>query len=702
MIAAMKSLLRFSVLAFVSVLTACGGSDASQKSSSGGGGTPTPTVSLSASPASISAGGTSTLTWSSTNATTCAATGSWSGTKAASGTEISSALNANATFSLSCTGAGGTAQASTSVTVTSSTPAPTVTISASPTSVASGAASTLTWSTTNATTCTASGAWSGTKATSGTSVSTGALTANSTFTLSCTGAGGTGQGSASVSVTGTTPAPTVTLSAAPTSVASGGTATLTWTTTNATSCTASGGWSGTKATAGTATSPAITTATTFTLSCTGAGGTAQNSVTVSIVGSTGVYPLHVDSSKRYLLDAQNRPFLITGDSPWSLIAELNDADAETYLETRRQQGFNTVMVNLIEHKFADNAPKDAAGDAPFTGEAFSTPNEAYFAHAETIISKANSKGMLVLLAPAYMGYQGGDEGWYQEMTAVGATKLRTYGQYVANRFKSYDNIIWVEGGDYDPPEKNLLRAVANGIKDVDTPGKWLQTFHGGRGTGALEFLSTTSDPWLTLNNIYTDTATVVSEARGQYSGSTMPFFLIEAGYESGTAGGDTDGAGVRAQAYQAVLSGSTGQMMGNWPVWYFGSGWQSALTKPAAATIGHLPELLNSSGISWWTLVPDTAGTVLTSAPGSGIDRQVATRAADGSVVLAYTTGAAMTIDMTKLAGPTVTARWFDPSTGSFTTITGSPFANTGSKTFTPSGSHSGGGSDFVLVLQSP
>ena len=96
--------------------------------------------------------------------------------------------------------------------------------------------------------------------------------------------------------------------------------------------------------------------------------------------------------------------------------------------------------------------------------------------------------------------------------ANGATKLRAYGQYVANRFRAYDNILWVQGGDYNAPDKTLARAVANGIRDIDTNGAWLQTYHGGRGTGALEFLNTTSDPWLSVNNIYTNTQTIVGEA----------------------------------------------------------------------------------------------------------------------------------------------------------------------------------------------
>jgi len=77
--------------------------------------------------------------------------------------------------------------------------APTVQISASPSSLTSGSSSTLTWSSTNASSCTASGAWSGTKAISG-SQSTGALTVNSTFTLTCTGTTGSTSRSTLVAV----------------------------------------------------------------------------------------------------------------------------------------------------------------------------------------------------------------------------------------------------------------------------------------------------------------------------------------------------------------------------------------------------------------------------------------------------------------------------------------------------------------------
>jgi hypothetical protein len=84
------------------------------------------------------------------------------------------------------------------------TPPPTVALSATPTSVTAGTASTLTWSSTNATSCTASGAWSGSQPTQG-STSTGALNQNSTYTLTCTGGGGSASALVSVSVASVPP-----------------------------------------------------------------------------------------------------------------------------------------------------------------------------------------------------------------------------------------------------------------------------------------------------------------------------------------------------------------------------------------------------------------------------------------------------------------------------------------------------------------
>jgi hypothetical protein len=252
-----------------------------------GGGAAAPTVNLWATNANISAGGTSTLQWSSTGATSCTSSGGWAGGQAIGGAR---AVNPAETtlYVLTCTGAGGTAQAQAVVAVdTTGTQAPTVSLTASQNDIASGGSAVLSWSATNAGSCTSSGGWTGTDSISGSQTVSPAVT--TLYVLTCTGAGGSAQSQTVIAVDTTgTQAPTVSLTASQNDIASGGSAVLTWSATNASSCTASGGWSGTESISGSQTvSPAVTTL--YVLTCTGAGGSAPAQAVIG-VGSSGVPP----------------------------------------------------------------------------------------------------------------------------------------------------------------------------------------------------------------------------------------------------------------------------------------------------------------------------------------------------------------------------------------------------------------------------
>ncbi len=159
---------------------------------------------------------------------------------------------------------------------------PSVNLSGNATTLAYNTTASLSWTSLNATSCSAAGGpWSGSKALNG-SETTVALTADTTFTLRCTGPGGTQSSSVTVKVAAP-PAPVVTLSTNATMSAFNTTSTLSWTTSNVTSCTAtSGPWSGTKALNGSEATPALTSDTTFTLTCTGPGGTTTSSVTIKM------------------------------------------------------------------------------------------------------------------------------------------------------------------------------------------------------------------------------------------------------------------------------------------------------------------------------------------------------------------------------------------------------------------------------------
>jgi hypothetical protein len=70
-----------------------------------------PAVTLTASPGTVTSGSASTLNWSSTNATSCMASGNWSGSMGVSGSKGTGALSNTATYTLTCSGASGTTPA---------------------------------------------------------------------------------------------------------------------------------------------------------------------------------------------------------------------------------------------------------------------------------------------------------------------------------------------------------------------------------------------------------------------------------------------------------------------------------------------------------------------------------------------------------------------------------------------------------------
>jgi len=399
-----------------------------------------------------------------------------------------------------------------------------------------------------------------------------------------------------------------------------------------------------------------------------------------------VYPLKVGPNKRYLVDQQNVPFLIQGDSPWSLIVGVTNAEVELYLENRRLQGFNTLMVNLIEHKF--KGPVNREGEGPFaTPGDFSTPNEKYFAHADWVIKKAAEKGIQILLAPCYLGYKGTDEGWYEEIQANGPLKCRNYGRYLGKRYKDFDNILWLMGGDRTP-EKALdeVREIAMGIKESDS--RHLFTAHCAPEQSAADGLP--QESWLDVNCTYTYEI-VHKKLMADYNRDPlMPFFLIESTYEGEH---NSTPVQIRRQAYWAILCGAMGQLMGNRPIWLFDPGWQAALDASGSVSMAHLKALFISR--PWHELVPDQKHKAVTSGLGefNGLDYVAAARTADGSSIIAYLpAGRTLTVDLTAVSGRQARAWWYDPRTGFAESI--GRFPTSGMKRFTPRNNQ-----DWLLVL---
>jgi hypothetical protein len=424
---------------------------------------------------------------------------------------------------------------------------------------------------------------------------------------------------------------------------------------------------------------------------------------------------------------------MVGDSPQALIANLSQAEAARFLANRRRYGINALWINLICN-YPDICNKDATtfdGIAPFTipGD-LSTPNPAYFARADAMLNIAAEHGMVVVLDPI-------ETGWLPILRANGPAKAFAYGQYLGSRYKTFPNIIWMHGNDFqtwqNADDRAVVQAVARGIRSTDP-----NHIH----TVELNFVTSGSlddpswAPLIELNAAYTYLPTYVQILIEYNRADFKPIFMVEANYEF-EQNPNTDGGSLqnlRRQEYWTMLSGATGQLYGSAHTWRLLKGWEAKLDTPGVVELSHMRNLFASR--RWYDLVPDQTHAVVTAgyggfselkgrlaayaANGSGLAARVlrrlrkhwnfaslatnsyvtAARTSEGSLVMAYLPSSReITVDMSKLAGR-ATARWYDPTNGQYTDVSGSPFANAGSRQFTPPGSNSAGDGDWVLVIE--
>jgi hypothetical protein len=444
-----------------------------------------------------------------------------------------------------------------------------------------------------------------------------------------------------------------------------------------------------------------------------------------------VYPLKASGNNRYLVDQNNTPFLMVGDSPQHLIANLSQNEAAAFMANRRSYGINTLWINLF---CICKEAKTFDGIVPFLvpGD-IATPNPAYFQRVDDMLRIAADHGMVVLLDPIET------ISWLDILRKNGRSKAFEYGHYLGNRYKDFPNIIWMHGNDFqswrNSSDAELVQAVARGIRSKDA--NHIHTVELNYVTsGSLEDKSWA--PLIELNAAYTYFPTYAQVLTEYNRQNFKPVFMVEANYEFENVGPDTDGGSaqnLRRQEYWAMLSGAAGQLYGSAQTWKLQKGWEANLDTPGVIQLSYMKDLFASR--QWQDLVPDQTHTVVTagydgfsckigefvanasedqdsliskafaripkySGIGSITSNTCATaaRTSDGSLVMVYIpTIRAITVDMSKLAG-TTTARWYDPTSGEYADAKDSPFANKGSTELIPPGANKSGGGDWVLVLE--
>lgn len=421
------------------------------------------------------------------------------------------------------------------------------------------------------------------------------------------------------------------------------------------------------------------------------------------------FPLKVSDNGRFLVDQKGEPFLVVGDTAWSLIAQLGDEDIDRYLEDRQKRGFNSIIVNLIEHRFSMSPPKTRAGLAPFTTTGdFSTPNPAYFDFAHKVVEQANQQGIVVWLFPAYLGYGGGDQGFFREMKASGKESLRSYGRFVGKRFRDLPNIVWVMGGDFTPKREDqwMVAEMAEGIQEGDSTH--LMTGHGSPKDSAIAAFG--EQKWLTVNSVYSYEKTLFRPVELEYQRRPIrPFVLIESTYE-GEHNSTPDQ--IRRQAYWAMLGGACGQFLGNNPMWHFdGPGlypvkptWKEALDGTGSRDMTRLRDFF--TGLPWHRLEPEKNHDVVTDGYGDGVATALTVRTADRRLSVTYipSTGTEtrkLTVDLKQFPLP-IGARWYNPAVRGWKHIQVTPLPNRGLYPFVTPGDNGTKTNDWLLVLEAP
>jgi hypothetical protein len=166
-----------------------------------------------------------------------------------------------------------------------------------------------------------------------------------------------------------------------------------------------------------------------------------------------------------------------------------------------------------------------------------TPNEAYWELVDGLLAYCESKGILVFMFPAYVGWEAGEQGWMQEMVANGATRMEFYGAWVAARYRKQRNIVWMAGGDmgsgktpFDARQTEVEAALLFGLRGA--VGQQSVLFSAEWTSESVATDQNSFGKLMSLNGAYSWSGDVNTYGRRAYSRvPTEPAFLLEEPYD---------------------------------------------------------------------------------------------------------------------------------------------------------------------------
>ena len=434
--------------------------------------------------------------------------------------------------------------------------------------------------------------------------------------------------------------------------------------------------------------------------------------------------LKISTNHRFFTDDKGAPFFWLGDTGWLLFSKLTREEAETYLEDRRRKGFSVIQVMVLHTVAAVNAYGDSAlidknVSAPLTtpGNAYTSATQYdYWDHVDYIIDLAAKKGLYMALVPV----------WGSNVKAgfVSTEQAGAYANWLAHRYKSRWNIVWLNGGDIRGTDSAATwQMLGSTLKSADPAH--LVSFHPFGRTSSSDYFP--KEAWMDFNMFQSghrsyELDTSLREHRygpdnykflqTDYNLTpTKPSFDGEPSYELIPHGlHDTtkpywQAADVRRYAWWAVFAGGAGHTYGHNSVMQmhkpadkesaYGSKkfWYDALNDSGAQQMIYLKTLMLSK--PYFERVPDQS--LVAGAQGEKYNYIAATRGKRYAFFYDYT-GRSFDAAMGKIEGKKVVATWYNPKDGTKKNI--DVFANKGTHSFDPPGEEKEG-NDWVLILES-
>jgi len=417
--------------------------------------------------------------------------------------------------------------------------------------------------------------------------------------------------------------------------------------------------------------------------------------------------LRVDiHNPRHFADSLGNPVLLIGDSPQNLPQKLTISQMHTYFAECRSNGINLCWICIDGQPTAsaeEIAPIDKKGNPEFIPGGIpknwdlSRVNPAYFSQTiDSILILAENYGIYVNLMPMSQCY------WSSaNITANTPQKCFNYGLWLGNRYKHQRNILWLFGNDnldssrQCPIARGIRRSGDNHLMSVHVynPKVWgIDPKDDAKGESGNFFkhLPNSTMDWITYNNLYSDMQ-VFNQTNFIYQEylkkDVMPILMTEGPYQKLSAYNWQVASNQveRSLNYRVALGGGFGG------AYTYGCDWLQNSTTPwdKYQKLGARPHIKFFSDLfknrQWWNLQPDWTRKFLISTTlsgGSHIENDNYTIAAYDSLnrklgIIYCTTQQTLTINLSKIKGPVI-VRWYDPTSGNYINISGSPFTNKG------------------------